>query len=372
MASTKYCEEDDIYLATGMTKEVIERVTEKTDDQIKDMIEGFIIDAEDDIRDQLGLPHVCALEKHLGTGEDDEFQLGQEDSNFYINIDVEDCVELIRACFFLGVKKKLPYPRNCDDLSEDYTEWDDSAGYKQPTNEALIKQAGKYSMEFDFTGATKKARYPDVDSSIYIDKNIDIYSYMCLRVRSSVANTTITIRLYNEAGSYNTATYLAVTANKWYLVMLDLDEDFNTTIDWDDSPLYYFEIEVDKACTLYADNINFNDDWCFTAPSGKLVIMRKSTDEPPADGYEFIVTYTYDPFKVSVPQNIKEATALYAGAKLIDNLIGIRQSMMAFEAESLTSIPDKESLYITRTTMLAKADKKLADYGFGWSGTIIE
>lgn len=370
MASTKYAEEDDIYLATGITKDAIIRITEKTDDQVKDMIEAFIMDAEDDIRDQLGLPHVCALEKHLGTDEDDEFQLGQEDSDFYMNIDVEDCLELIKACFFEGIKKKLPYPRNCDDYSEDYTEWD-STGYTQPSNDASVKKAGKYSMKFAFS-TTLKARYPDVSNSVYIDKNIDIYTFMFLRVRSSVANTTITIRLYDEAGNYNYATYKAVTANKWYLVMLDLDEDFNTTIDWDDTPLYYFEIEVDQACTLYMDNINFNDDWCFTAPSGKLVIMRKSSDEPPAEGYEFIVTYTYDPFKASVPQNIKEATALYAGAKLIDHLIGIRQSFQAFEAESLTSIPDKESLYITRTTMLAKADKKLSDYGFGWSGTIVE
>lgn len=107
MTDTKYCEEDDVYLATGITKEVIERVTEKTDDQVKDMVESFIIDAEDDIRDQLGIPHVAALEKHLGTGEDDEFQLGQEDSDFFTNIDVENCVVLIKTCFFEGFK------RNC-------------------------------------------------------------------------------------------------------------------------------------------------------------------------------------------------------------------------------------------------------------------
>lgn len=227
-------------------------------------------------------------------------------------------------------------------------------------------------MKFDWSTTIGTARYPNVSGGEYLDKNIDIFTYMFLRVRASVANTTVTIKLYNEAGSCNTATYKMVTAGKWYMVMLDLDSDFTGSVDWNDDPLYWFTITVDKECLFYVDNINFNDDWCFTAPSGKLVIMRRSCDQPAPDGYEFTVTYTYDPFKSSVPQNIKEATALYAGAKIIDHLIGIRQTFQAFEAESLELIPDKESLYITRTTMIARADKKLASYGFGWSGTLVE
>jgi len=179
------------------------------------------------------------------------------------------------------------------------------------------------------------------------------------------------IRLYDAAGNYNTATYTISKKNHWYLVMLHLDDDFTTTIDWDDEPLYWLEIEVDQACILYFDNACFNDEWAYTAPEGKLVIMRKSANEPPHDGYPFYVTYRYDPFKVTVPENIKNATARLAGVRLIDHLIGVREGAIGFEFEgdTLLPLPDKETLYKRKGSLMALAKQDLAVYGYGWSGT---
>jgi len=366
-----YAAETDVYENIGISKEAIQRMTDKTADEVKTMIESFITDAERDVKDLLHIPHVCALERHLGTGEDDEFQLGQEDVLFYMDIDVTNCVEMIRTCWFEGKRKILPYPRDCEMGTESSALWD-TVGYTTPTDDATNKMAGTKSIKFDWSTSIGTGCYPKISTGVYIDKNIDIYSFMFLRLRASVVNTKVTIRLYDEAGNFNEASYTCVKANKWYLVMLDLDEDFSGNIDWDDDPLQWLTVTVDKQCVLNVDNINFNDEWCFTAPSGKLVIMRRADDQPSPVGYEFLVTYTYDPFKVTIPKNIKDATALIAGAKVIDHLIGIRQSMVVFEADTLLPIPDKESLYATKGSLLAKAKEKLGEYGFGWSGTPVE
>lgn len=365
-----YATENDVYKASGFAKAALLRIIDVEAQELTEMILAWIIEAEGIVKDAVDIPLIKPFERHLGTGEDDELDLGQDDEPFYTGIDVTDCVELVKACFFEGKRKKLPYPKDCDEPTEDYSLWDDT-GYTQPTNEQTIKKAGDVSMKFDWSGGAGTGRYPNVTDGYYIDKNIDIFDFMFMRLRSDTASVTVTVRLYDADGNYNEATYIVSKANHWYMAMLDLDEDFTTTIDWDDTNLMYLTISVDKACTLYVDNMNFNDDWCFTAPSGKLVIMRKSTDEPAPDGYEFLVTYTYDPFKNEVPALINSATKRFAAAKLVEHLIGVREAYITYEAESLELVPEKEVLYAKKGSLEAKAKDDLRRYGYGWSGAPI-
>lgn len=365
----KYANEQDVYDATGFTSAMIQRVTEKESSEVTDLVNGMLLSAESKVKELLHIPYVKHMERHLGTGEDDEFDLGPEDEEFYVDYDPSDRVEKVFACYFGDYRKKKPLPKDCDTYSDDKSLWDTSSGSRvAPSNEATIKKAGDYSMSFVLT-ANQYGRHPRVSTGYYIDRNIDIFDFICLRVRSNTANVKITIKLYDSEDNYNYAEYTIKKANHWYTVMLHLDDDFTDTVDWDDNNLYYFDIQVDKACTLYVDNINFNDEWFFTAPSGKLVIARKSTNEPPSLNYPFYVTYTYDPFEIDVPECLKEAVAQFAGAKLIDHLIGIRQQTTGFEYESdtLLPIPDRETLYKRRGSLIALAKENLASIGYGFT-----
>lgn len=369
----EYATEEDVLDESGFTKEMIERITEMDDTEVTNLINRFLLRAESKVKELLNIPHIVPKELHLGDGETDEFDLGPEDEEFFIGEDVEDCVERVINCFFKRVRKQRPYPRVCDEYTDDKTKWDTNASYVQPTNENTIKKAGEYSMHFTFSSILK-ARYPDVSSDEYIDRSIDMYNFMFFRIRSDTNDVDLTVRLYPaDATTWNEATYTIAKKGKWYLVMLHLDDDFTSDVDWNDDNLYHFEIEVDKACEIYLDNLCFCDDWAFTAPSGKLVIMRKSTDECAYPyGYDFYVTYTYDPFKVEVPECIKSATAQLAAVKLVDHLIGIREGMTAFEleGETMIAIPDKETLYARKGSLLARARENLAAYGYGWESTV--
>jgi len=370
MTVPSYATETDVFEKSGFPKQAVERITGLNAKEVTDLVNGFLRKGEKSVKDALEIPHVVPHELHIGTGEDDEFDLGPDDEAFYVDYDPIGCLIAIKHCYFGRYRMRKPYPKDCD-LTDDKDLWD-ATGYVQPANDATNRQAGDYAMTYTFTLGNLKARYPDVTNDKYIDKNIDIFDYMFFRVRSNTAGIVVTIRLYDADDNYNTATYTISKKGHWYRVMLHLDDNFTPVIDWDDNPLFYFEIEVSGACILNVDNLCFNDEWAFTAPSGKLVIMRKSTNEPPYYGRAFYVTYTYDPFKVVVPENIKTATAQLAAIELIDHLIGVREGAVAFEfeAESMIPLPDKETLYARKGSLLARAKENLRGYGYGWSGTV--
>lgn len=372
MQQPSYATEQDVYDVTGLTSEAVQRLTEKSASEVTDLINNYIITAEQKVKSLLRIPWVIRREVHYGTGEDDEFDLGPEDEDFYIPYDPIDKVDMIHTCYFMNKRKKKPYPKRTCDLTEDASDWD-STGFTAPTDEHVIKQAGDFSMKFDWLGGVGTGRYPDVTSGVYLDKNIDIFDFMFCRLRSDTAGIVVTITLYSMSGESTSCTFTCTIANRWYKVMMDLDDDFsyNASLDWDDDHLGYITITVSDVCTLYVDNLNFNDEWCFTAPSGKLVIMHRSTDEPPYEGYCFCVTYSYDPYQLETPQNVATATAQFAGVKLIDHLIGVRQQGVAFEmeGESMIPVPDKETLYHTRGYLMARAKENLAEIGYGFEFT---
>ena len=371
-----YASEEDVIDESGFTKASIERITGLDDTQVTNLINRFLLKSESKVQDLLVIPHIVPKELHLGDGENVEFDLGPDDEEFYIGDEVENLVDRVINVYFGNCRKKKPLPKLCDEYTDDKTEWDTGATYMQPTNENTIKKAYNYSMKFIFTALILKARYPDVTSDIYIDKNIDMYNFMFFRVRSNTDNVVLTVRLYStDSATYNSTTYTIAKKGKWYLVMLHLNDDFSTDIDWNTENLYHFEIEVDQASQIYVDNLCFCDDWAFTAPIGKFVVMKKSTEDGSyASGYPFYVTYSYDPFRTKVPEFINGATAKFAAARLIDHLLGVREGVTAFEfqSDSMMGVPDKESLYARKGSLIASAKGDLRSYGFGWEGVVVK
>ena len=88
---------------------------------------------------------------------------------------------------------------------------------------------------------------------------------------------------------------------------------------------------------------------------------------------EFFVTYTYDPFKHKVPDDIIQATAKLAGAELLNYLIGIRQTDIAFRLESDTLITkqDRETLFVSRSRLISEAKELLSGYGYGFEFGVV-
>jgi len=374
-----YATESDVYFETGITKETIMRVTGMNDSEVTTLINGFLKSAESRIRDALDIPHLVPRELHIGDGETTEFDLGPYDEEIYFDEEVEGCVEIVRACFFGRERRKLPYPKDCDEQTDDATKFGKGTGTTITNDDGKV-QAGGYAIKIEFA-TNRYAYYPSTKD---LNQPIDRFDFLSFRIECNTAGITFEFRLYNVDDNYNSAFFKLPKANKSYIINLDMEDNFNSNIDWNNENLYYWELRASGDCTVYLDNFNFNDGWFFTAPSGKLIICRKNIDVltyeidytedcPPCSGCRYYVTYTYDPFKVTVPENIKSATAQLAGVKLIDHLLGVRESATAFEFEGSTMelLGDRETLYARRGTLLADAKENLSSYGYGWSGTVV-
>jgi hypothetical protein len=59
-----YCKEQDVYDATGYTKDFIMKIGELTGDQASNLINKFIATADGEIRRRLGVPTVIKKELH--------------------------------------------------------------------------------------------------------------------------------------------------------------------------------------------------------------------------------------------------------------------------------------------------------------------
>jgi hypothetical protein len=138
-------------------------------------------------------------------------------------------------------------------------------------------------------------------------------------------------------------------------------------VDWHDNPVHKIEIASDIAQEVYLDNFNFNFGYCWEAPKGILYIHEapNASEEEPTLGQLFYATYEFDPYLASVPRNVKKASMCLAGAQLVEHLIGLRQSITAFEAQgdSAERIPDKEALFNTRAMLKSMAEKALDSVG---------
>lgn len=368
MSSPTYCTETDVYEATGLNTTLVQNQSEKDASAVTTLINGYILDAETTVKNGTGVPITMRTENHLGDGEKSEFQLGPEDEE-YFGYDPEDGVVDVKAVYFGNSRKKLPYPKNCDDFTEEETP-DYAVSNCTVTGETTIKQHNDYSVKMVFSSAGY-ARYP---SGLNLAKNIDIFGYTAFWFRSSDAGVTFTLRLYDKDGNYNSQTFAVDMADVWYIIWIKIDS-MTGSVDWETTKCYYFDIYASGACTAYMDNFAFNDGWIYTAPSGLLCIHEASNagEQPPSEGYPFKVTYRYDPFKASVPRNIKIATACIAGIALVDYLRGIRYADTAFRSRGDIGLPkpDKEALIGTRTKLKERAKEKLAEFGYAGSYGVV-
>jgi len=134
-------------------------------------------------------------------------------------------------------------------------------------------------------------------------------------------------------------------------------------VNWVFVPVQYFTIEVDRPCTFWIDNYNWNDGIFFTAPKGYICWSRS---EIAAIADEFEVTYSFDPFKQEVPENISIGSAKMAGILLLEYLIGIRQRATAFtqSSDELNTGPDKETLEFTKARLEREVEMFIAEIGF--------
>lgn len=390
-----YCSWTDVLNYSGFDSDrVIElSIRHTTATQVQDLIEEYIADATAEINDLLGINITIRKEKHLGTGEDDVFELGQEDEEGAYYHDPSDSVLDVIQCWLGGhtasYRKLRPYPTEKDYINKNVIQlrgcelgtevttlvntWDESTATDSLDTTTFI--AGIRSIELVYANATQFGRFPSQTANYFIDKNIDIYSYIAYYVRSDTANIEVTIRLYDVDGNYNYASFTITKANHWYLVMLDIDEDFSGTVaSWDDTNLMYIELWVDAACTLNVDNLNINDGWMYTAPAGEIAIMRQLSDEPIGENYPFYVTYRYNPYEnpfsdsISAVRNVKKACACLAGMDLIDFLRGIRveETEMDVQSESGVPNPTRDVLANTRKDLERKYDRAMRSIGYGW------
>jgi len=114
-----YCTESDVLNATGLDTDRIIELSDRhsSASQVTTLIDGFIYDAQEQIKEELEINYVIQKEKHLGTGEDDVFTLGgYDDESIYY--DPSNCLVDVLNVYMGGFgeecRRLRPYPTNCE------------------------------------------------------------------------------------------------------------------------------------------------------------------------------------------------------------------------------------------------------------------
>ncbi len=368
-----YATESKVYSVSGFTSTKIQAITGKSQAEVTTLINDFLHDANDAIQDEIKKPITIKEELHYADGEKNIFDLGTEDEENNFNFNIDGCLEKIINCWFDQEKKLRPYPTDCDSLTES-TASSFGVSNATVTDESTIVKCGTKSIKSVFT-ASGYIEYPSAKT---LNLNIDVYDYVSFWIYSSNASVTFTLKLYDKDGNNNEQSFTVDKANVWYDIHIKIDSFDTFNVNWEDVKLYYWRLYANNACTVYIDGFNFNDEWSFVAPSGKLVISVDTThgDQPPAEDYPFYISYTYDPFKSSVPQSINEACACLAAIALIDHLRGNRYIDTHFDLEMETVNVDEDTgrpqgLLAVRSMLEKRYDKAMARYGSSGSYGVI-
>ena len=355
----RYCSEADVYEASGLNSAVVQKLSGKTSAEVTTKVQAYIDKADKRIKRLLKVPIIVRKEVHrfhhnkivkLGSYED-EFEM------YSVN-EPEDCVEAVYAIYTkIDRRIKLPYPKDCDEKTEDVT--DMTATNCTLTKEESDFKCGTASVKSVFL-ANGKFHFP---TNANLNKNIDPWGYIGFWFKTSDKTATFTIRLYDKDGNYNSHTFTCDFDNTWELIPLNL-KSFTGSVLWNyTTRLQKIEIISDTACTTYFDNFNINDGVFWTYPEG-LLCWSDPDSEP---YFDVMATYSYDPYTVTVPDDLEEASALFAGVKLLDYCIGARQRVTGFKmlSHDLDTMPDRETLEVTRVRLKREAMQALAGIGFG-------
>lgn len=364
-----YTTEAKVYDACGLSSAKLQTILGLTESEVSSLVSQAITWAEKKVNDWVKVPLIVRREMHLGDGEKYEFDLGPHDEEYSVDYDPLGDVTDVFAVYLGNRRVKLPYPKDDCDLGCENESGDWTGSNCTISDESSTVACGSYSIKGVFSAAGYM-RYP---STLDLNKNIDIYDWVAFRFRTTDASKTFTVKLYDRSGNCNTYDFTVHKADVWYIVMIQLD-DFDGSVDWNEENLYYLDIYSNGACTVYLDNLNFNDDFMWTIPQGKIVYMTKITPTYSTKGgqlpedYPFYTTYGYNPFNTTVPSSIEEATSCLAGVKLFDVLLGRRAEITGFKLRAKDSVADTDKFILEhrRTTLLERAKECVAGYGYGF------
>jgi hypothetical protein len=356
-----YCTEEQVYEATGLNSTLVQNLSGKSSAEVTTLITSYISQADKRIQRFLKSPITIRKESH-NFDEHLTIELGpyEDEHGFFNSYKPANCVEEVFVVYDPNGRIKLPYPKNCDDLTEDITSI--SGTNVTLTKETTIKKCGTASIKAVFSGAGN-FKFP---STLNLDKNINPWDFIGFWLRTTNKTATFTIKLFDKDGNYKSHTFSCTLNDTWQIIGLEMDSftDSGGDIGWDETMLQYIQIESDKACTIYFDNFCFNSGVFWTAPEG-LICWSDPDDISPSVDVE--VTYSYDPFKVTTPVDIQEASAKLAGVLLLDYCIGHRQRIEAFNqmAQDADRTPDKETLEVTRGRIKREAEEAINGFGYG-------
>jgi len=306
------------------------------------------------------IPISIRKEKHIFNKNYTE-ELGPDQDEFEVfDYDPANCVEAIYALYNYKKRRiKLPYPKDCDSKTEAHTDYS-SSNCTLSTEDSDVKCG---------VGAIK-AIFLDIDgyfgfpSGADLNKNIFPWGNMGFWFKTDDESATFTVRIYDVAGNYDEKTFTVEKSGIWYIVGLSMS-DFTNNVDWSSEKCYEIRIYSDTVCTIYFDNWNLNDGFFWTYPEGLICWSKDQSNESPTE--TVYATYSYDPYKNTTETVIVTASAKWAGALLLDYLVGIRIRTTAFEAES-TSMEfdaDREVLLSHRRKIWKEAEEAVAAVGYG-------
>lgn len=368
-----YSSEEDVYEECGMDSTTLQNLTGKSQAEVTALVLKYIESADRRIKRILKVPITIRKEEHEFI-KNKTVTLGPyEDSlEFAGDYDPTDCTDEVFAIYSTGFgraniystydammkgRRKLPYPSDCDSLTEDITDMTASATCTLSKETSIVK-AGEASIKAIFASAGN-FYFP---SNGNLDKRIFSWYFTGFWFRTTDKTATFTLSLYDINGNIAYTTFKLNFNNTWEIIDLELSA-FTDAFDWSNINIQKIKLSADKACTIYFDNFNFNDGLFWTCPEG-LICWGDPTCDPLG---EFQVTYSYDPYLIDVPPDLAEASAKLAAVKVLDYCIGARQRYIAFKqmAENMDKTPDKESLEVTRGRLIAEVNRILNDIGIG-------
>jgi len=360
-----YSVEEDVYEESGMNSAVLQSLTSKTEAQVTTLIEGYIAKADDRIKRLLKVPISIRKEKHWFDGRNNIVELGPDQDDFEVfDYDPENCVETIYALYDSKKRRiKLPYPKDCDEKTEAHGDYESSNCTL--STETTTKKCGLASVK----GVFSDAGYFGFPSGANLNKYIYPWDYVGFWLRTTDATVTFKLRLYKDDTNYNEYEFTLEQADVWYIVSMNLSEFTTENFDWATQGIKLQQVRLyaDDACTVFFDNFNFNDGYFWTYPEGLLCWSKNASTAYPCE--TLFVTYCYDPYKNTVPETVKQASAKLAGVYLLNYLIGIRIRTVGFEqmSESLEFDADREVLVAQRNKLQKEVEELLASIGYGFT-----
>jgi hypothetical protein len=199
-----YTTEASVYSRTGLSSAGIQKVSGKSLADVSTLIEGYISDAEKQIKEDIEYPIRIKQELHYGDGSKRWFELGPEDDPYAEegDYDPEDGLLEVYSAWFGRAKMKKPYPEDCDTFTNGVASISNSNA--TVTAETTIKVCGDDSIKAVFSAAG----YIQYPSTAYLDKDIDAFSDVFFWFRTTNRSITFTLRLYDKDGSgYNRLEY---------------------------------------------------------------------------------------------------------------------------------------------------------------------